>query len=792
MRSRNLRWILLAVVAAAYVIGGLSRISFDVDILKLLPTHLPQVHGLSLFLEHFAQPNELILTLEGDDPDALAEAADSLAADLNSHPELVARAVSKPPWESSPQQLAELLAYLLINQPPDRFRDILDQLSPQQSRDTLDQSLAELSESFDPAAIALRSYDPFRLTAALDQSTLPTGASEFASEDGTFRVVYVESAKPFANYVETREWIEAINRIVDAWKGGRAITIGYTGEPGFVADISGNMQSDMSTSGGMTLLIIAAMFWFSYRRLQPLLLLQAMLLLIFLLSLATAGWFFDDLTVIGVGFAAVMIGLSVDYGFFVFQTSIHHTGDARSLRKDCFVSIVWTCTTTAAAFFALNFSSLPGLSQLGNLVGLGVVIGAGVMLGIFTSIAVRYQQRHPIHPPVPLEKLIGSRTFLRTGAIATALFVLFLLGVLIVKGPPEVDFSERTLRPRVSEAYAAMDKLYANLSDDRGLLSLVVEGDTITQTRERLIAAERDLQAARDLGDLSAFYTALPLWPDESNQSQNLATAAAVASELPRLREEMLAAGFTENAFALTEGVVEQWRKWSHATEAIWPENDASRWILRRLVNRDDGRFLASGIAYPAEGRSENLPDVLDVDGAYLVSWEQLSRQLQTVVPGEMARVILALAALVIGILVFGLRSPLALVLFVVTTALVLLSLFGAMSLLGIPFSFFNLAAILLLLGTGTDYSILLLLALRRSGGDAFAAQRRLGIIIALCSLSAVAGFGSIVRANHIGLSQLGITCAIGLLIDAALSLFLLPVAWEFLSSRRTHQAAAR
>ena len=32
---------------------GISRISFNVDILRLLPTHLKQVEGLSLFLKNF-------------------------------------------------------------------------------------------------------------------------------------------------------------------------------------------------------------------------------------------------------------------------------------------------------------------------------------------------------------------------------------------------------------------------------------------------------------------------------------------------------------------------------------------------------------------------------------------------------------------------------------------------------------------------------------------------------------------------------------------------------------------
>jgi predicted exporter len=106
------------------------------------------------------------------------------------------------------------------------------------------------------------------------------------------------------------------------------------------------------------------------------------------------------------------------------------------------------------------------------------------------------------------------------------------------------------------------------------------------------------------------------------------------------------------------------------------------------------------------------------------------------------------------------------------------------MSLLGMTWNFFNLAALLLLLGTGTDYSILLILALRRNGGDVPAAQRELSLVICLCVSSASAGFGTISWANHAGLAQLGLTCAMGLVIDALISLFLLPRAWGLLHRR--------
>ena len=169
---------------------GLSRISFNVDILRLLPTHLRQVQGLSLFLKHFAQPDELIITVEAADQKTAETAADEIAAVLNRQPTLVKRAVARPPWEKQPGDLAELLAFMAINQPPETVRDLIDRLSPAKAAATLHDTLERLTDSVSPQEIALLSYDPFDLAGPLAGSTLMQGAqqSEFASADGTFHV----------------------------------------------------------------------------------------------------------------------------------------------------------------------------------------------------------------------------------------------------------------------------------------------------------------------------------------------------------------------------------------------------------------------------------------------------------------------------------------------------------------------------------------------------------------------------------------------------------------------------
>ena len=737
-----------------------------------------------MFLKHFAQPDELIVTVEAPDQAVAEGTADDVAALLNAEPEIVKRAVARPPWEKNPAELSELLAFMAINQPPEAVRELVASLSPARAADTLQRTLERLTDSVSPQEIALLSYDPFDLAGPLADSTMMAGTqqSEFASADGTFHVVYVEAAHPFANYNDTVAWIDAVRRATTRFQGQRGCRLSFTGEPAIVASISSSMQRDMQSSGLVTLLIIALIFWACYRRALPLLQLQGMLLLIFTLTLAAAGLFFDQLTVIGVGSAAIMIGLSVDYGYFVYQRSQRHTGTLRELQRQCLGYIIWTAGTTAAAFFALNVSSLPGLSQLGNLVGVGVIIGAVIMLTVFAPLTLRRHQRDGGHAPSRVEGWLASSGFHRAGAWATSALVAALLGTLVWKGFPTADFSAKPLRPRHSEAYAALDRLTERLTEGQGEpLSLVVEGDSVEIVHQRLQSAEAQLATAQRRGDLKMFRTALTLWPDTANQRTNLPALRPLADEIPRLRQATLDAGFKPEAFALTDAVLRQCAEWSSRTPPIWPENDASRWILRRLAKRADGHWYALGFVQPVAGHEEKLDTDVKGEGIYLTGWPLLTTELRHVIPREFALAIGGIAAAVLGLLALAFRDWRALGLFVGATTLVFFCLAGAMSLFGLQWNVFNLAALLLLLGTGTDYSILLLLALRRNGGDVPAARRELALVICLCATSASAGFGTISWANHAGLASLGQTCALGLLIDAAVSVFLIPPAWQWL-----------
>ena len=769
----------LAAILVAVACAGLSRISFEGDVFQLLPGDLPQVRGLRVFLENFSQPDRLIVTISGDSPSEVGDAVGRIVARLTGDSgEASGGILFEPPWETAPESLVEIAAFLALNRESESFRETLEGMRADRREGTLAETIELLGESVSPADVALLSNDPYRLVAGAipGGGGIWRGGSGFSNADGTFRVIYVETDASGRGYRDVCSIVDTVEASCIEAVEELDVTLGFTGEPAFVAGISSSMQSDMALSGGVALVLVGLVFWACYRRVRPLSGLIVLLLLTFALTLGIAGLLTGSLTAIGAGCAAILIGLSVDYGYFVFERSRHFGGTVGQLRLECLKTLALTAGTTSIAFFMLDLSGLPGLSQLGFLVGVGVIVGLGVMLIFFTPMAMRWRAELP-GVDLSIHRVLQSPAFNRAGVFATAVTVCGLMAVLFLKGPPKFDFSPESLRPGDTAAYTALESLTRELSGEREVLNLLVEGDSLEEVRERLMRATATLSTALSEGSVLRFQTALAFWPRGEVMERNLALVCNAFEDARTLEQAAFDAGFTRDAFALNDGILKQWDSWHSAGMPELPGNPSSRWILERFARiAPDGKFLASGYVIPATGCEVAVAESVASDGVLLTGWPLLGHEIAEILAGGLFHLTLALAVAVLGVLALVLRSAWQVAVFVISIALSASALLGAMSVSGISWNIFSLAAILLLLGTGTDYSMLMLLALKRTGGDVAAARRDSSVVIALCALSAVAGFGSVAFSNHNGLATLGMVAALGLALNAAVALFLIPL----------------
>ena len=107
------RWIWLVLLVPAAI--GISRLGFDTDIFNLLPRDLRVVQGLRAYQDNFSSARELIISIRTRDADSAESAARLLADALREKSNLVATVTWQPPWREHPEQAAELIAFLWLN-----------------------------------------------------------------------------------------------------------------------------------------------------------------------------------------------------------------------------------------------------------------------------------------------------------------------------------------------------------------------------------------------------------------------------------------------------------------------------------------------------------------------------------------------------------------------------------------------------------------------------------------------------------------------------------------------------
>ncbi|HTL17612.1 MAG TPA: MMPL family transporter [Patescibacteria group bacterium] len=805
------------------VLIGLTRLRFDVEVFDLLPSSLPAVAGLKLYQEYFANASELIVTLRGRTAEQTERAAEALAGNLRAATNLVDSVTWEPPWLEHPEQSAELIGYLWFNQPPDQFAGLTNRLAPDKLVTVLSSTRQELAMSMSPQEIGRLSYDPFGLTRLPEQTAgaapaFGQGQELFSSPDGRFRVLFIRARPVLRTYRDCDQWLAAIQartRAALAEAGDSdGILTGYTGRPAFVAEIAIGMERDMTKSIGGTAVIIAVLFWLAHRRVKPMLWLLILLTLILGSTLALGGLVFGTINVVSMGFAAILLGLAVDYAVVHYQEALaqpHLT--IPQIRHAIAPSIFWAAVTTIAAFLVLNFGGLPGLGQLGTLVGLGVALAALIM--IFEFLPPLFPGRNDLvktpeanagmapSTAVPRNMLSsgGLAGVIRSGIAlpATAVLLLFTVVVLCF-GFPKIDSTAAALRPRESKAYAAVAEVQTLLSQNREPLWLILGGKTASEVGLRLEEAQRVLLKAKTNGTIAGFNLPTVLWPQPEFQEANRKTARALADEGQLLRQTALTNGFAEQSLALTEGILNTWRAAAVSPTPYWPTNPMSRWIFEKVAAHTATNFFTLGMVTPnpntASGSNtkamSDLQAAFPKQGAWLSGWELLGSSIFGRVKANMWKVLVPMCCLVLLSLFLAFKRGLEITLSLAVLALSGLVLLSVMRLTGWSWNLLNLMALPLVLGTGVDYSIFMQLALRRHDGDLRAAYLSVGRALLLCGGTAIAGFGSLAWSSNAGMASLGQVCAVGVGSNMLIAIFLLPVWWKRLVPRYSGSQSQR
>lgn len=748
-------WLVLAVAGAWW---GTRHLDVEVDILSLLPGQAREVQGLKLLRSHFETQNDLLILIEAPD----AEKADAVVNELKESAPLgeIVREQRLLNGTTNLDQAGELLSWVLVNAPESALRKIAERMEPSRLKAHLDEVVETLATSPDIATVQRWSYDPLGLTGILETENI--GAALDSGMGGTMdavRLVRLLPKEPISHYKEALAWLAQVRTETDKAAKVPGVTAGFTGEIVFMAEAGGGMEKDLSSTISVSMGLIGLLFGFMYRRVIPLLWITLLLAVVLGITLGLGTLVLGRLNAMNLGFAAIVLGLVVDYGVLIYQETLGiPAGQVSELRGRVRRSIYGASVSTAAVFLVLCLSQFSGLRELGLLVGIGVAVGAVVMVTTFPSIAMRY----PI-AEVEVRSSKGQGSW-----FPTILFGLVAIGSLLALGMPGFDGSSAPMRPKNSEAMATLGKLEKlGMGDESARVPLIAVSKTIDEMRGMV-----EKLPATAAGKAANHWLPVAFLPDAKAQASARPLVEKLVDSVPSALGIMGEAGFEKESGLLAEAVV---RSLKVCLKAPWPlaaaQSPAGELLQRFLSVRPDEVALL--------GWANQGAEVLKHDSLYSPTWAALGDAISRIAIGDAMYRMLPVALVILLVLFVVLGSWREVVLALAAMGAGFVALFGLMSLLGQEWNLMSIAALVLLTGTAEDYSIHMLLALRREGGDVGKVRATTGRAVIFCALSSCIGFVSLTFASNGGIASLGLACALGLGAMMIVAVYLLPAWWQ-------------
>jgi predicted RND superfamily exporter protein len=376
--------------------------------------------------------------------------------------------------------------------------------------------------------------------------------------------------------------------------------------------------------------------------------------------------------------------------------------------------------------------------------------------------------------------------------LGTILLAAGLITIFAWRGFPRFQSGAEALRPTKSDASEVWQHVQERLGRSGEATLTILKTAPLSELRTRTAALATALHqlAARNDGYRPSVPTLLV--PDLAAQQANRPSIEWLIQQQPRLESEAFAAGFTEEALQLFRGVVSTWKI---ALSKPWPQDatDANAAPVLNCLLATGPRAQSAGlpeghaavlssIQVPGSPGNPNADSIellraalRDQSGTTLAGWETLGAALSSLVKRDLLRQLLPVLAILAITLFITFRNVRDLLLSSLLLATGLGALMATMSAFNIAWNLASLAAIPLLLGTGIDYGIHLLLALEHNGNAIARTRATTGRAVFFSGMTTIIGFASLCFAGNRGIVSLGLACCVGTAWILLIVLWLLP-----------------
>ena len=801
-QRRALVWCGMAVLTVACITILVTSLELDSEIFNVLPGKFSSVQGLKIYDRDFEQTRELTFALQCDanDVDKLEEFAPVFAERLRQQPWCV-RMLSGSPM-STPDGIRDLQSIaipLLLNLEPNAFRETISVLQPEKIRDRLHR-LREQIEAGSPRPEFELSFDPLGLIAPalkpFAESTIIEQEQPLTAPDRTMRVFLVVTNQQSISTFECQRLMREVNKFraiaAEGWNGG-PLQVLVTGRSAFASEISLSMRYDVVATLLGSVLLVGTIFFVGFRRWLPLLGMALCLLLSCLVALTLGQLLFGRLSMISVGFCAILVGLGVDFAILTIGRYHQARSDGEPHRQAIATSIAklgravfFGALTTAVGFLALILSGSMAFSELGVLIAIGIFV-AGLFMCSILFLFVRERQA------IPHDWLFESvRRYVRwivRRPLPMLIFSTVLLLVLTAIGfspnpPLHFETNTRSLQPRNIRASQALEAIMHEMPVRWEPVLAIVRAANPQELHDywqKIVAHWRELQAT---GKIKGFSTpaALCLSPDwmEANRRQLSAINFPAARET--LDQTLDAEGFSRDSFAPAFTLLDDLQRLTDPNVPVpnWrdqlPKSSSWWFLVDRYFGNDPTLttgFVTTNQPISAHAQSKDLERDLPVAGVPMIlsGWSYALADLLPWSHHQLLIISALMAIFDVSLLALLYRDFRLWMIQVITLAFGIGAMIASMKLLHINLNLLNVLSFRLVLAIGVDYGIYVVLVWQKTREIEHDVAGVLKPVL-LAGLTAVSGFGSLALARNPALTSLGIACAIGIFWSLIATIF--------------------
>ncbi|GAB7027712.1 MMPL family transporter [Geotalea toluenoxydans] len=801
------RVVVMALLLLLSSIASIATTRFEADIFKLFPS---QAGPLKLFLDSLewtGGAKDVYFLLEGE-PSLLPVEAERLAARLKTLQVDGATAFRNVKYRvydtSEAASFARFIAYAVTH--PQLYLDPAEagnyglKFDQPAINKPLDRAGAELASQVGMGMRDIIAADPLylrelilpRLKKASQALALDTTSPYFLSRDGQVLIMIAEPALPVQNIAFARKLVAGIEEV----RRGMKVNVSCAGAHLSAVIDERVMKENIIACIVSSLIVVLGLFYLTYRRVLPTLLIPLILFYGVALALGTAGLFLSSISIISFAFTALIIGLGTDYSIHLYDRYYSERSLGRDTAEAMELAIVETghgiftaAATTALPFLALTISDVRALSELGLLVGLGVIFSLYATFFFLPPFIIAAERRFPAVSYRPLPRFglgwIWKKCLTRSGwivGISALLFCVLLVAACFISFEGDL----KNLQPRHSEAFLAQEKMEKHLSLSPKQMLVALDGQLPAELMERGGRVETLLAEYQRRGNIVSWSSLGQVLNNRGVQAEVLnSLQQSLAGKRPseEVRGALQEKGFAPEAFG---PFLDSLAGLSHAAPVDESEaldhlgRSPLRGVVERHLIKDKGNYhLLLYINYRGEEFNQQtfLKQLAAIEpSARATSVDLVSEQLGGAVKKSFFWGFLLGGALVLFLLLshFSSLGEIWQSLFPVVGGVI--AMLGLMVLTGMRLNFMNAMVLVTIVGMGSDYGMHVLH--RVTAVDMYEAGEQFvqsGRAVLLSALTTIAGFGSLAFTDYGAMSSIGWATNYGIAATGFFALVTLP-----------------